>query len=277
VTLDDDPAVFIATSMATTHDDTGKAGVLTWLDAVDGHVRRSFSFDDEVRVLGRRYGAPWAITSFSIDGTAKSRRIAVAGHHWTWDPGLVTVLDEHWNRRGTFVHAGWIETVRWLGPDRLLVGGYSNPHEGGMVALLDPARLDGQGPEPPGTASHCESCGPVAALRMVVMPRTEVNRVTKSRFNRVVVELTPDRVIVSTVEANPPEDGIHGAISAVYEYSRTLDLISAKFNDQYWAMHRTLEVQGTLDHSREQCPDRDGPGHIRSWEPTAGWRTQLTR
>jgi len=277
VASDGDPAVFIATSMAKTGDDTGKGGLLTWLDAVNGRVRRLFSFDDEVRVQGRSYGAPWVITSYSIDSTANSRRIAVAGHHWTWDPGLVTVLDENWNRRGTFVHAGWIEIVRWLGSDRLLVGGYSNPHEGGMVALLDPSKLDGQGPEPPGTPSHCESCGPVAALRMAVMPRTEVNLATKSRFNRAVVELTPDRIIVSTAETEAPDDGIHGAIGAIYEFSRSLDLLSAKFNDQYWAVHRTLEEQDRLDHTREQCPDRNGPRHIRAWEPATGWRTQPTR
>ena len=277
VALDGDPAVYIATSMASTRDSIGKGGLLTWLDAMNGKVRGSFFFDDEVSVQGRRYGVPWAITSFSIDGSSGSHRIAVAGHHWTWDPGLVTVLDEHWNRLGTFVHAGWIETVRWLGSDRLLVGGYSNPHEGGMVAILDPSRLDGQGPEPPGTPSHCESCGPVAALRMAVMPRTEVNLVTKSRFNRAVIELTPDRVIVSTIEAEAPDNGIHGAIAGVYEFSRSLDLISAKFNDQYWAMHRTLEEQGRLDHTREQCPDRDGPRHIRLWDPATGWRTQPAR
>ena len=50
----------------------------------------------------------------------------------------VTVLDERWRRGSTFVHAGWIEAVLWLGPERLLIGGFSNAREGGMVALLDP-------------------------------------------------------------------------------------------------------------------------------------------
>jgi hypothetical protein len=46
----------------------------------------------------------------------------------------VTILDDQWQRRGTFVHAGWIEAVRWLTPERLAVSGFSNARDGGMIA-----------------------------------------------------------------------------------------------------------------------------------------------
>lgn len=271
------PAVYVATSLSVGRaDGVGKAGVLTWL-GTDGTVQRTFTFDDQVTFDGKQYGPPWGMTSFAIDETHGVRRVAVAGHHWTWDPGIVTVLDERWNRRGTFVHAGWIERVRWLSPDRLLVAGFSNPHDGGMIALLDPARMNGQGPEPSGSSSHCETCGPIAALRMVVMPRSEVNRASASRFNRAIVEITGDRIIVSTEETKAPDDGIHGAVSGVYEFTRSLELVGATFNDQYWAMHRTLEQDGTLTHTRAECPDRHGPRQVHVWEPKNGWQAATIR
>ena len=39
------------------------------------------------------------------------------------------------------MHPGWIEYVRWLAPNRLVIAGFSNAHDGGMVALLDPTAL----------------------------------------------------------------------------------------------------------------------------------------
>jgi hypothetical protein len=91
-------------------------------------------------------------------------------------PSLVTVLDSSWRRRGTFVHAGWIEMIQWLSPDRLAISGYSNEQESGVAALLDPAALDGQAPVDPASPFYCASCGRTAPLRYVAFPRSEVNR-----------------------------------------------------------------------------------------------------
>lgn len=141
----------------------------------------------------------------------------------------MTILDEGWQRRGTFVHAGWIEVVRWLGPERLLIAGFSNAHAGGMIALLDAAAMDGQGPEPAGSRHFCESCGTNRPLRMFVFPRTDVNRVTGSRFNRVIVTTWDARLVAQTIEA-PSADG---DATAVYEFSSSLDLVSARFSERY--------------------------------------------
>jgi len=168
----------------------------------------------------------------------------------------VTLLDDRWQRRGTFVHSGWIEGLHWLGPDLLLIGGFSQPRDGGMVALLDPAAL---------------ATGP---LRMVVMPRSEVNRVTVSRFNRAAVQVTPERIVARTIEV--PAD-VREAVDALYEFTRSLDLVKASFSDRYWEVHRALEGQGKLDHPRERCPDRDGPREIQRWEPETGWKTLKIR
>lgn len=247
-------------------EDRIESGALTLLD-LNGTLQRTFSFDDAVTFQGKTFEVPWAVTSFAVDDGVSPHQIAVAAHHYTWDPGIVTVLDGEWKRRGTFVHAGWIEVVRWVAPDRLVIGGFSNPHDGGMVALLDSSALDGQGPEPVGTRHHCDSCGAAGPLRMLIFPRSELNRVTASRFNRVLLTTGADQVSVRTIEV--PSDG--GDADALYEFTSSLDLVSARFSDRYWEQHRALEAEGKITHTREQCPDRNGPRGVQLWTPSAGW------
>ena len=262
------PAVYVTVAHTIRRaDQQGGSGSLIEF-TIDGTPERSFSFDDEVTFQGKKYGPPWAVTTLAVDDSTGSRRVAVAAHHYTWDPSPVTVLDEHWRRLGTFVHAGWIEALHWMAPDRLLIGGYSESGGGGMVALLDPARLDGQGPEEAGSRYHCETCGAARPLLMVVMPRTEVNRASGWRFNRALVEKLPDRVLARTVELEM--DGGHADV--IYEFSPSLDLVSARFSPRYWDAHAMLEAQGKIDHRREACPDRNGPREIRVWDPSTGWR-----
>ncbi len=267
------PGVYFATSHRGRQvEDRIESGALTLLD-LHGNLQRSFSFDDAVTFQGKTLGAPWSVTSFAVDEGVTPHQIAVAAHHYTWDPGIVTVLDAQWRRRGTFVHAGWIEVVRWVGADRLVIGGFSNAHDGGMVALLDSNALDGQGPEPAGSRHHCDSCGTARPLRMFVFPRSELNQLTASRFNRVLLSTGPDRLSVRTIEV--PSDG--GDADAHYEFTPSLEFITARFSDRYWELHRSLEMEGRVTHTRAQCPDRDGPRQVQAWEPSTGWRAVATR
>ncbi len=254
-------------------DEQVESGSLTFLD-MKGRPQRSFSFSDLVTVDGKTYGPPWALTAFGVHQGEGKYRLAIAAHHYIWAPGLVTILDDQWQRRGTFINAGWIESVHWLTPERLLIAGYSNARDGGMIGLLDAVALDGQGPEPVGP-HFCENCGTNKPLRMFVFPRTEINRITGAPFNRAVVQtLTGARVIARTIEmTSAAGDG-----DVVYEFTApALDFVSAKFSDRYWELHRRLESDGRIAHTREQCPDRDGPRQMHEWEPTTGWRTFMIR
>jgi len=218
----DPPEIYVATAHTLRRQDEHvQGGTLTALD-LRGRVRRSFAFDDTPTFGRATYGPPWAITMFAVDPNAGSRRVAVAAHHYTWSAGLVTILDEQWQRRGTFVHHGWIEGLHWIARDRMLVGGFSNGRDGGMVALLDPAALHGQGPEPPDSEGYCATCGSASPVRMVVMPRTELNRATVSRFNRAVLQIAGDRILARTIEVPLPGNDV---IDAVYEFTPSLDIL----------------------------------------------------
>jgi hypothetical protein len=269
-----DPGVLIAVAQRTrSTPERGQAGQLLWL-SLAGSLKRTFGFTDEVAFGNKTYREPWLMTDVAAEESSGSRRLAVSAHHFHWWPSLVTVLDSSWTRRGTFVNAGWVDRLEWLSPDRLLVSGFNNARDGGMVALLDPQTLDGRSPASDDPTFTCTSCGSGAPLRYVVLPRSEVNRASASPFNRAVLELLPDRIIVRTIEM--PATG-SSAIDAIYEFTRTLDLISAAYSDRYWEVHQALHAQGKIDHPRERCPGRNGPMAIELWDPATGWTTKPTR
>lgn len=241
-----------------------------WSFSPSGTLTRVLGFDDTLTFGHGSYAAPWGITDFRVDERDGPRRIAVSLHHHEWWPGVVTVLDEQWRRTSTFVHAGWIERVAWLGHDRLLAAGFSEVRDGGMLALLDPAVGRAQTPIEADSPFHCGACGEGRPVRYVVIPRSELNRVTGSRFNRARLELNGDRIVARTLEV---ADGDHEIVDALYEFTPSLDLVRASWSSRYWEMHARLEAAGLLDHPRERCPDRDGPSGILTWTPAEGWQT----
>ena len=260
--------VYVATSYRWRQaGDDVESGELFLFDLA-GRPQRSFAFADRVRFHGQQYSGPWAISAFAVNPAAGDYSVAVSAHHYTWDPGLVTILDRNWQRRGTFVHAGWIEQVRWVDRQRLVIGGFSNARDGGMVSLLDAAALDGQGPEPSGSRHFCDTCGANAPVKMLIFPRTELNRLSASPFNRVLLNKTADRLSARTIEM----PAANGDADALYEFTASLDLLSARFSERYWEMHRSLEADGRITHRRDECPDRDGPRQYQMWEPASGWR-----
>jgi len=270
VFADQDPAVVVATSLRVrTADETVRSGELLWFTP-RGILQRSLSLDDRLRYGRNEYGEPWGITDFRVFGSPSTRRLAVAAHHYRWWPSIVALVDDRAQRRGTFVNAGWLERVHWLSRDRLLVAGFSESQDGGMVGILDAHAVNGQSPETPGSQFFCTTCGPDRPLRYVVMPRSEVNRVSGSRFNRARLELAEGRIVVRTIEV--PLGEIEG-IDAIYEFTPNLELVHSRFSDRYWEMHAVLEGRGQIHHTRENCPDRDGPRGVRVWELGTGWRT----
>jgi len=267
-----EPGVVIGSAARGINGAFTEGGQLLWF-SLSGALKKTFSLDDRLEFGPETYGEPWNLTDASQEPTAR-RRIAVAAHHYHWWPSMVTVLDGHLTRRGTFVNAGWVERLEWLSPERLLIAGFSNARDGGMVALLDPSALGGQSPPTAQPKYTCTSCGPGAPIRYVVFPRSEVNRLSASPFNRAVLEILPDRVFVRTVEV--PATG-STAVDAIYEFTPRLEFVRASFSDRYWDAHRALEAQGKITHTKEHCPDRDGPRAIEVWDPSTGWVTKKTR
>ena len=240
---------------------------LFWLDR-NGVVRRHRAFDSQVTYRGRTFTSPWALGDFRLNDDRDPNRIALSLRHYEWWPSVVTVLDEQWQPTQRFVNAGWVDNVAWASRDRLVISGFFNPLDGGMVAILDTNAMDGQSPLAAGS-TPCTSCGNAEALRYVVLPRSEINRVLGAPFNRASIQLSRDRIVVRTVE-EPSPSGY--AAEALYEFTQDLQLLTATYGDRYWDRHRALEAAGTLDHPRERCAERHGPPRVELWEPGRGWK-----
>lgn len=264
----------VATSYAESQtSETARSGEILWVET-DGTVRHRYAPDHRVTFGSREYPSPWAITDYRLHPSAGPLRVAISAHHFQWWPGLLMLLDERWQQPRTFVNAGWIERVLWLSDDRLLISGFSNARDGGMVALLDAGAVAGQSP-PTGDPDYaCGTCGPSTALRYFVLPRSEVNRVSGAPFNRASIHVTGDRIIARTVEF--PSDTGH-APEALYEFSDSLELVRASYGDRYWERHRLLERAGQLSHAGEDCPDRRGPAWVHAWTAATGWRKHTLR
>lgn len=268
-----DPGVIAATAYyQRLADDGTRSGELLWFTP-KGTLARTFSFEEGLTVGGKPYGQPWVMTDFSVDGSGSTRRIAVTGRHYHWWPSLVTVLDAQWRRQGTFYNAGWIDQVHWVSGNRLLLSGYANAHDAGMVAIVDATALDGQSPRGADPKFDCSTCGPESAVRYVVLPRSEVNQALGTSINGAIVQVLGERVLVRTIEFHRPTE----AVEVLYEFTRALELVHASYGDRYWEMHKSLEADGRINHTRDLCPHRDGPQGMTVWERTKGWQKLAQR
>lgn len=273
VTGGHEPAVYFSTAFRHRRSDgLADSGEFTSL-TLQGRRRWTFTFDDRITVGGKPYGPPWAVTAFAILDGNERRHLAVAAHHWTWGPSMVAVLDDTGKRLGRYVNDGWIEQLHWVAPDRLVAGGFSQSWDAGMVALIDSTQADGRFPETD-AAHQCQDCGTNLPVRVVIMPRTEINVATRSRFNRAILERIADRLIARTVEVPPMGQGV---ADAIYEFTPALDLIRASFSQRYWEVHDQLFAERKLDHDRSTCPDKDGPRQVHVWSAGAGWSVQQAR
>ena len=244
-------------------------GELLWLSPA-GELRRRATFTDRLSFGPRTYGGPWVLSDYRVGGDFTADHIAVAVRHYQWWPSVVTLLGSNWEPVQKFVNAGWVEHLAWTAPNRLIISGFYNPLDGGMVALLDAGAMAGTSPlhtEEP--TFVCTACGSDKPLRYIVLPRSELNRAVTAPFNRATLQLSGDRIVVRTVE-EPRDNGY--AAEALYEFTMDLELVGATYGDRYWDRHRALEASGQLDHPRERCPERRGPPFIRSWTPTGGWK-----
>lgn len=234
-----------------------------------GGLQWAFAFTDAVSFRGDRFTGPWMISDWIVGPAASPSRIAVASHHEMWWASIAAVLDHAGKRLSTFVNPGWIESVLWLDRDRLAVAGFNNARNAAMLAILNASVRESQAPGTSGTEFECVSCGGGAPLFYATFPRSEVNTVTASRFNRAQVHLVGDRIVVTTVEAGEPEQG--KAATAIYEFDRQMRLLRAQYDDRYRDVHRQLELEGRLQHDQSTCADRDGPSAIDVWTSN-GWR-----
>jgi hypothetical protein len=244
-----------------------------------GRVLWSHRLEDTLTFGAGRYGPPWhglgpspgrALAVFEVDG---QKRIAWAQSHATWWPSVLTILDASGRPLSKWVHSGVIYTVvPWLSPNgtRLLVGGVSNSREAAFLSVLDARRVEGSGPEEPGSPYECLSCPPGRPLVYFTMSPSELMLAT-SPYN-LTFDIRPD---VSGFEARTRETSDPSTtleVIGITRFSSGLVLEHAAWSSSWEARHHELERERKLDHAIGQCPERGRPPRVREWTPGGGWR-----
>lgn len=249
-------------------DDLGQgphSGALI-ISSLEGGLRWRFGFSDTLAFRGSRFDGPWVLSDWSIRPAPPAAKIAVAAHDHTWWASLAAVVDDHGTREATFVNPGWIESLLWLDARRLAIAGFNNARDAAMFAIIDTAQKNTIAPGTEGTAFNCQSCVGAPPAFYATFSRSELNLLTAARFNRGRVVRENDRIVIRTIEVEGPPSA-----SAIYEFDRDLRLLHARYDDAYWDIHRRLQLEGRLTHSRETCPDRNGPPAIDVWREGSGW------
>jgi hypothetical protein len=97
-----------------------------------------------------------------------------------------------------------------------------------------------------------------------VLPQSELSR-TIARPSGWVSRI--DQIGANLVFSTD-EGFSEGAIGVI---TPALSVTRYDWSDRYWQMHRTLEDQGRISHMAGDCPERNAPVQIRTWNAAAGW------
>jgi len=219
------------------------------------------------------FGPPWHIRRWLIYRVAGRSRIAVVMTHEIRWPSLMVVLDTQGREVARFVNTGHIfslASVDSASGSHLLVGGVNNADgPSAFLAVLDGANPSGSPPEDPKSEFACTNCPPGHPLRYFVFPRSELNVITMSHFNKTSsIRREGSTIEVETTEVGPEQ---HVGVEGMFEFNDEFSLVRAAWSDGYAELHRELEREGKVHHSWKQCPDRFGPPLIRAWDPKHGW------
>lgn len=238
-----------------------------------GELLWQFEFKETLKFGSREFKPPWLFRALLIYQSAAETRIACALSHDIWWPAPLLLLNRSGQVVGQFVHAGWLTELNVLETPSagfLLAGGHSNSQRAGVLVVLDANQFSGASPEQSASEYECQNCPPGRPLRYFVFSRSEMNALLPSVWHKVdTIRPTSGRIEVQTVE-NP-----HHGVASIFEFSSNFELENATFSDAYADAHRQLEKEKKLDHALEDCPERQGPGPVRSWDPENGWITVL--
>jgi hypothetical protein len=129
-------------------------------------------------------------------------------------------------------------------------------------------------PQTVGTRHKCIDCGPGVPGYYVVLPRSEINKLSGSYENPVGrIRVDGDRVsfVHYARKESKPSDYAH----LIYQFQLKPQptLVSIRFDSVYDMLHERYQREGKLTHSVAQCPERRQFSAVRLWTSTKGWKT----
>jgi hypothetical protein len=222
----------------------------------------------QVSHKGQTFEGPWHIRDFAISPDRGRPRVWIVYTHATWRPGFVLEVEPDGRSTIRYMQSGWLHVAAyWPQPSGayLAIGGIANEYSRASLALVrvdgSPAQSVPNGDDP----IVCEGCPRANPSVFYLFPPSELTEYFFRPYNWV------KRLQSRGSELTLGTDEGFGEGSIV-RISPDLRVMEFERSDQYWQAHRTLENQGRVDHTSENCPDRQAAHEVRVWEPRAGWQ-----
>jgi hypothetical protein len=231
-----------------------------------GRVRWAQSIGDQYRFGDTTYGPGWFPDDLVLYASGGATRLAAAFHHHTWWPDVIVSYDLNGNALDRFVHAGWVTGLNISADGRwLLASGVSNAHAGGMLTVLDAARISGSAPLATGVLPACENCPAGAPARYIVVPWSDIAR--PSTPPPIYASAGPSGAIELRVVQRAAPYAV--APELIVSLNGDLEVVQRGASDGFAETHRLLERVGDLRHAFADCPSRIPA--VRVWTAASGW------
>lgn len=219
------------------------------------------------------FDGPWPVRDVLVVPSGAAAGVWVALSHSVWWPGALVKIDERGTASLRFVQAGTIHALEvrpYEGRDVIVAAGVNNEHAGATIAVLNPDE-PASSPQNPGSPFACRDCPAGHPLKYVVLPRSELNRLSRVPYNLATgMAVSGSAMVVTTTEWHEPGMG------AMFTLDRSFAPAGVTMDDGYWYLHRRLEQSHVVTHDTQHCPDRRSRRIVRIWEPRHGWRETTT-
>lgn len=254
----------------------GFDGMLLCLDA-HGRFRWEYRPSETYRFGADDYGPPFGGMIVMGVGQGRETTLWASLYHNVWYPTILAKLNAEGKELGRFVNSGYIYRLGRVPAAEgayVLAGGVNNEYDSGALAVLREDDPTGTSPQTPGSKFACSNCPAGSPVRYFIFPRSELNRVTSSPYNKVhVLEVRNNRIIVRVLEVDTRE--MVGAGSTIYEFDYDFRLLRVTQDDTYWDTHRQLFLSGKVKHPPEKCPEHKGGATPREWRDGRWYEVRL--
>lgn len=230
-----------------------------------GKLRWKFSQSDLPYTFdGQRFEGPTRFLAWMTDDAGA---VWIAVNHHTWWPTALVRLDSKGQATTHYVHSGGLYALRpWSIRGRSLVvaGGINNEYRQAALTVIDPEAPLSTSPQTSGRGFHCDNCPSNGPEAFLLLPRTELNRLSGDAYNNVDnIVVVGDQLKIVTREQQ--DAMVLHMMNADYRiaYSDVLD--------RYWDRHAALAAAGGILHSEDECPDRQTIRHVGIWTRAEGW------
>lgn len=264
--VDGDGHADVVASLSLVRQAGDGTGAVMMFDST-GRLRWTQTLDDRYTFGTAVFAPSWYPDDVLVFRAGGEARVAVAWHHHTWWPSVVSLSDGDGRILGRFVNAGWIHRLNLTPGSRyLLASGVSNAFGGAMLAVLDSARIDGASPHTGGALPPCSTCPEGVPHTYIVVPWSDLARPPDG--SPVTVQVADSGVIYLRAAQQVLSDA--GLPEIIVELSSSLEILRRDVSDTFGRVHRQMEEAGSLTHPVERCPWRVPPVHV--WTPARGWR-----